>query len=415
MQAPEINERRSQLNRVLMDPNSFGSILPKDVRELILNLVIGRAYVFGNSKNNKFGDINGDQVLVPIELKMNIRDLAFGDGYTLVLTMSGELYAAGEISVNSMGLTLEEKDHLHSIYSDIISRDSGEYDGQMLVSITKFLNITLIKEFKQKIVKICSGMSHTLILTDTGNCYSFGDNRYGQLGTDDVKAEDQWNHIASNVIDIGCGTYHSGYLTQTHQLYLFGSNMVRQLAGITTEDQLYHPTLYDVPDKIEKIFIQYINTCYIANGYLYCCGMNMANKFGLPKFIAYINTPIRIVDEFDQPLINVDKITIDFEHVLILANNNLYIGGSNSMNVLGLGDIKKIDRIQLMEQFADGKVTDIAVNPSSSVIIHDKIGYYTDQTTTRFTPMPMFTKSFIKSYTDIRVVGGYDSYGFLII
>jgi alpha-tubulin suppressor-like RCC1 family protein len=415
MQTPKKDSQRIILERILKDKNSYSSILPKDVRELVLNLVIGRAYVFGDSQNNKFGDITDkNEITIPIKLKMNVKDIAFGEGYTLVLTMSGELFVSGLISENTMGLTDEEEDHLYSIYSDILLIGGGEYRGKLLVTIDKFLNLTLLKEFPHKIIKISSGKSHVLILTESGDCYSFGNNDHGQLGTDSRNAENQWNHIANNVLDIGCGHNHSGYLTTEHQLYLFGSNLVKQLAGMTTQTQLYKPTLYNIPNKIQQIFIQGSHTCYITNGYLYCCGVNASNKFGLPSYINYIINPTLMVDEFDQPLINVDKIVMAFGHILILANNNVYICGSNASNPLGLGDNVTLDRIRLLEQFSDGKTTDIAGNNMNSVIIHDKIGYYSGNTTTRFTPMPMFTESFVKSITDIRVVGGYGSYAFCI-
>jgi len=76
-----------------------------------------------------------------------------------------------------------------------------------------------------KIVKICCGAHHTLILDKDGNVYSFGRNNYGQLGLnldDEVVMEPKKISEIKNVMDISCGANHSLFLTKEGKVYACG-------------------------------------------------------------------------------------------------------------------------------------------------------------------------------------------------
>ena len=100
----------------------------------------------------------------------------------------------------------------------------------------------------QKVIFVSCRNDHTAIITKEKKLYTFGDNRFGQLGLGDANnrsiptlvtvLEDQ------KVIAVSCGGVHTAIITKNHQLYTFGSNLAGQLGlGDLGEEQKTSPTL----------------------------------------------------------------------------------------------------------------------------------------------------------------------------
>ena len=92
------------------------------------------------------------------------------------------------------------------------------------------------------VVQISAGGSHTLLVTSSGQLYSFGSNFYGQLGSE-TSSPTHANATASlvtlppsasgGVIAAAAGQSFSLALTASGQLYTFGENQYGQL-GLAT-------------------------------------------------------------------------------------------------------------------------------------------------------------------------------------
>jgi alpha-tubulin suppressor-like RCC1 family protein len=78
-------------------------------------------------------------------------------------------------------------------------------------------------------VKIDCGIDYTICMDRNGKLYSWGSNRYGQLGmtgTNTYKVNKPVKihlpHGVSSVVDFSCGEEHSALLTVSGDVYTWG-------------------------------------------------------------------------------------------------------------------------------------------------------------------------------------------------
>jgi alpha-tubulin suppressor-like RCC1 family protein len=394
--------------------------LPEEIVHLVLNYTIGTAYVFGNNDNSQLGLSSLSDQTVPRKLNLNVQKLSFGNAHTLLLTVDGQCYISGSNENNQFGINKQEETYLLEKYPNVFVPYINEDINYPVAK--EFINLSRLKHQQlqnQVIIKIAAGYNHSLILTNQHRCYSFGENTSGELGIGNKEESNQWNLIADDIIDIGCGTNHSCYLTSLGQLYFSG----RLTHGM---DDLNTMTLVPGFSNITQIFTSLFNIAFISDGYLYVFGRNSVHQLGFSDTTS-IYQPRLALDEFDSPITNVQKVCFGAQHMLILANNQLYVCGSNNSGQLGMGDVKQVDRPRLHEQFLNHEVTDIATCYRSSYIIANKICYATgsnvtgqlglghDNRISLFVSLPLFTPEFVKSYNDVSVYAGIHSAGLIII
>jgi hypothetical protein len=149
------------------------------------------------------------EVLNELEIKI----IKCGANHTLVLTSSGEVYAWGKNSDGEIG--------------------NGCYKDQLTpIKLNDFND--------EKVVMISCGGWHSMALTESGRVFSWGYNSIGQLG--------QGNTINSNIpeliemkeikiIKISCGLRHSLLLSNNGDIYTFGDNDRGQLGNGNRESQ----------------------------------------------------------------------------------------------------------------------------------------------------------------------------------
>jgi alpha-tubulin suppressor-like RCC1 family protein len=277
----------------------------------------------------------------------------------------------------------------------------------------------------QKIIKIAAGSYHSCILTDKNNCYTFGDNKFGQLGHSGPKSVGKWYLVASDVIDIACGNNHTCYLSKDHQVYVFGANTFGELGLSRSIDKVFKPTHIQKFSNVTKIFASWFNTAFVNStsdgDTLYVCGSNQYGQLNGGYRIT--NTPKDIVDEFDQLIVDVQKVCFTPSALFILANSTLYVCGQNRKRSLGIPGIKRVPRLRIHEQFLGQNVTDIATSNTAAFVVADKICYRSGRLTTdttepklaKFTPMEMFTETFVNNIDLVRVQAGYHSAGLTIV
>jgi hypothetical protein len=98
----------------------------------------------------------------------------------------------------------------------------------------------------ERVVMISCGHWHSMALTECGHVYSWGHNRYGQLGIGNTVDSNEPNFVA--VIDenkcnvfiekISCGFEHSLLLSSDGNIYAFGRNKSGELGNQKEENEL---------------------------------------------------------------------------------------------------------------------------------------------------------------------------------
>ncbi|HTA37161.1 MAG TPA: putative Ig domain-containing protein, partial [Solirubrobacteraceae bacterium] len=143
--------------------------------------------------------------------------IAAGAGFSLVLTASGQLYAFGENAYGQLGST----------------RNNGSPEAANPTPA-----LVQLPGATGAIVQVAAGARHSLALTATGQLYAFGDNRFGQLGMTTNNGVDAANPTpalvglpagAGQAIAVAAGAADSLVLTDTGRLYAFGENRYGQL------------------------------------------------------------------------------------------------------------------------------------------------------------------------------------------
>jgi len=84
----------------------------------------------------------------------------------------------------------------------------------------------------QNITQISCGGIHSLVLDSEGRIFSFGNNKYGQLGLGDNKQINNTPQMIpsiQNITQISCGGYHSLVLDSEGRIFSFGRNEYGQL------------------------------------------------------------------------------------------------------------------------------------------------------------------------------------------
>lgn len=89
---------------------------------------------------------------------------------------------------------------------------AGPFLGYMDDSITKQTKPRLVDAlYGTRIVQVACGRSHTLVIDEEGRVYSFGINKFGELGQGHDKAITKPTRVANlvSICKVSCGRHHS--------------------------------------------------------------------------------------------------------------------------------------------------------------------------------------------------------------
>ena len=159
---------------------------------------------------------------------------------------------------------------INSIYST-----SGFDDGEKWHN-GKWRKIKMFKD--RHILKIKTGLKHSLILEDNGSIWTFGSNTFGELGIgDNTEYEEIDNpmeipYFIQNkvcIIDIRCGSEHNLAISQDYKVYSWGLNASRQCGIDKQISFVYKPVM------IKKLEEYEVNGIEAGHRHSYCksvCG-----------------------------------------------------------------------------------------------------------------------------------------------
>lgn len=180
-----------------------------------------------------------------------VTGLAAGDDHSLALTAAGELYSFGSNRFGQLGRAADNGTELPNSTPERIALPS---DAGMAV-------------------QVAAGYEQSLVLTATGRLYSFGGNLYGQLGRETNAGSEAPNPVPAPVAlpgaggpvtQIAAGHDHSLALTSTGELYSFGGNRYGQL-GRETNVETGEPN--PLPARVELPGLQGSVVAIAAGGY----------------------------------------------------------------------------------------------------------------------------------------------------
>lgn len=89
------------------------------------------------------------------------------------------------------------------------------------------------------VVQISCGLHHTVVLTQSGEVFTFGSNQYGQLGTGDLLPYTGPVQVKLNstIVQVAAGSNHTVLLSSRGVVYTFGSHLRGQLGRLPHDMQ----------------------------------------------------------------------------------------------------------------------------------------------------------------------------------
>lgn len=197
------------------------------------------------------------------------------------------------------------------------------------------------KEYK----KIALGAYHSMVIGDDGNLYTWGNNRYGQLGLGDKlnRNTPQLVNLPNGVKPkfIAASDNHSMVIANDDNIYAWGRNQAGEL-GISKSNNQKTPQLVTLPNKVKPTFIATAKDHSMAigdDGYVYAWGDSYLKRNVTPE---RINLPLGLEPK---------QISLGENYSMILSKDGkIYSCGSNFCGELGIGDETpqiKLKRVQL--------------------------------------------------------------------
>lgn len=272
------------------------------------------------------------------------------DRRTLIVTSDGELWASGWSGKGELGIISRGEEPLKladSVKQAITLPRSSAYvteDGKLWVmghghdfdvfpaavesNLGNHRSYILKTEVMSDVSKIAVGRAHVLILKNDGVLLGFGDNVFGQLGSEHLE---RLEIIAQGVVDMFAGEDRSYYLTHDGELFACGANGWGELGfgeyGILTtagsnHRPIAHPAPQKVTDNVQSVFAGPKRTLILKNdGRLYQLGHNLDDIYGNGEGLS--DEPVFIADQVKKMAIA----TIDAgELVLALKHDDSLYG-----------------------------------------------------------------------------------------
>ncbi len=198
-----------------------------------------------NNRNGVLGNDNKPELNKYLSDKYII-DICCGSHHSLALTDSGEVYAWGRNYDGQVG-----------------NGRGGKYKYQLKPVKGNGFN-------GEKVTMISCGSRHSMALTSSGRVFSWGCNKCGQLGINNINNMDVPCFVTlrykTPIKKISCGEEHSLLLSSYGEIYWFGNNGIEELI---TPIKLIHTNIFiDIASNpFHKIsFAHSINGIYYAWG-----------------------------------------------------------------------------------------------------------------------------------------------------
>lgn len=227
------------------------------------------------------------------------------------MAQSGKVYGFGTSHYGALGLGPEVKQTLPK-----------------LISMTE----------KIPIKYVATGVKHSMLLTNTGQVYTFGENNVGQLGVG-RKKENGWRWVTPyidtpqlielrDVSYIAAGDAHSCAITKIG-VWAWGANQIGQLGLGHNEDQ-YSPKMLTL-ENAESVACGSNHTIFQQPQSLWVTGSNSHRQIGLDGEIKMVNVPTLMTTIKDPTTV----VCAGDHSCVIDKRHKLWIFGCNDNGQLG--------------------------------------------------------------------------------
>lgn len=190
--------------------------------------------------------------------------------------------------------------------------------------------------------QIAAGYEHTAIIDERGRVFTFGSNRYGQLGHRERRSHQRPRLVAAlagdRIAQVALGSYHTIFLDTEGRAYACGCNSNGQL-GLGDCNNRRAPALVAALAgvRIVQVSAGRQHTFFLSSeGRVYACGVDYSMMLNCGDYEDYA-TPTLVDAIADKTIVQVASGTM---HVAFLsADGRVFTCGTNNFGQLGLGDM----------------------------------------------------------------------------
>lgn len=230
----------------------------------------GRVWSWGLNWSGQLGDGTYKNSPVPVQVKDLTEVTAIGTGYrfSFALKKDGSVWVWGadcehnsETEYKKIIESFSGSLDIAGSYFDADESNVDEFNeaanciGENWINIKSNVPVQLkaLSEIKQ----VSAGYGHLMALKNDGTVWSWGCNKYGQLGfgnlgnTDEVKEPRQIPNIPP-IKEISAGFRHSILLDETGRVWGWGHNRWGQVGNENTDDQS-SPMLVEGIEKVKSV------------------------------------------------------------------------------------------------------------------------------------------------------------------
>ena len=320
----------------------------------------GTLYMWGDGDKFKLGNGDFSMARTPLKIMDNVDELYCGENSGAAITRDGSLYMWGSIppfpkQENALykNLRFPEKimdnvkyASLGTSHAAVIKNDNSlymwgaSYDGQLGNGIND------IYEYPDTPVKIMDdvrcvslGRLFSMAVTLDGSLYTWGWNKYGQLGngkSGESELEAEPVKIMDNVRYASTFDSHSAAITEDGSLYMWGCNDFGQIGNGKSGENEIQTEPVKIMDNVKYVSLgMNFSAAITEDGSLYMWGENDSGQLGNGKtgLDTSSDVPVKIMD-------NVKSVSLGNGHSGALTEDGeLYMWGSNAFNnIIGFKD-----------------------------------------------------------------------------
>ncbi|CAL1300518.1 unnamed protein product, partial [Larinioides sclopetarius] len=350
----------------------------------------GTLYTWGKSGNGRLGteDISAEYqppqpVLTFLRLQVNVIAVSCGALHTLALTDFGMFgwgsSRFGQLGMGELQQTVQPR-IIESLLSEtIVKFECGQYhsvalnaDGRVFTwgwgvhgqlghgNAEDIVFPKIIESLrKKKIVSICAGQGHTVLLNRNGNVYTFGCGMFGQLGTGSVlkQSHPQLVSIPERIKLIATGHFHVLAVSRINKVYTWGCNpQALRLQAQNSRRARHHGANHNSSSPNHSSSAVMVNNSLHRATHV---NGTIQQSHLLPNLVN--------ISSIDDTII---QLSCGSHHsVLITASGKIFSWGRNSEGQIGNGTRKEQKIPSQITSFKDKKICNAACGADFTVAI----------------------------------------------
>ncbi len=320
-------------------------------------------YACGNNFNGQLGVGPHDKVVcIPqkVLLEEKIKDIKTFYNLTYFILINDEFYSCGDNEVGQLGVgsydkvvyipqkvLIKEKikciesDNYHTYFitiNDEVYASGNNMYGQLGIgSHNKYARVPQKVLIKERIKYISPGHYQTCFITMNNECYTCGNNKYGNLG---IGSYDLFIHIPHKVITVEkiknviSSLYYTYYITINNEVYKCGANKYRANDYNPQSEGICIPQKVLIKEKIKDIEVLYDQIYFITiNNEVYAYGDNCCGQLGVGSHNEFVYIPQKVLIKEKIKYIRTECTQTYF----ITVNDMAYACGNNHYGQLGIG------------------------------------------------------------------------------